>query len=114
MAAQRAPCQRRVADDDAYRKEDVDRIQIVEPDAEIGRALDLEEHDVTDDRGKRDPEQHNGGDAGDDGAHAARSGAHRAIENVEADFIALAQYKDGAPQRAPDPGDQARLFGPAE
>jgi hypothetical protein len=65
-------------------------------------------------RGQRDGEQHDDGDAGDDSEDAAHLLAGRAVDDVEADLVLLAQDEGRAPQGAPDPAQHAGLVGPAE
>ena len=103
-----------VSHDDGQREHDVDGIQKVEPDAEIGGLLDFQERHVADHRRQCDAEQDDRRNACDHGQYAACSLAESAVENIEPNLIPFAQHKGCAPQDSPNPAQHADLVGPAQ
>ena len=103
-----------VADDDGDDEDHVDREQIVEADLEIGRALDLHEADVVERGRERHRVQGHDRDPGHDARDAAGAGAERAVEEIEADLLALPHHEGGAPEHPPQPGDDGQLRRPAD
>ena len=98
-----------VADDRRDGEDDVDREEPVEADLEIGRLLDLHEGDVVEHRRQRDAEEHDQRERATRPIMPPAALADGAVEEIEADLLALAHDEGGAQQHQPDPDDDAEL-----
>src|SRR5690606_24572663 len=107
------PGEDELADDHGDGEDAGDGIEIVEAELEIGGARDLHEKNVVDDSRQGEREERDQRQAAEEDHAAANIRAHRAIENIEADFLAVSYNEGGAEQHHPEPHHHADLMGPA-
>ena len=114
FAAQQAHDRPQVADDDRDGEHDVDRVQDVEADLEIGAALDLHEGDVAHGGRQRHAEEDDGGNGHDQSEHAPSERPQLARDEVEADLLVLLEPERRSDQHHVQPGDDRQLRRPAD